>query len=76
MFEETIIDGGSYVAVSCKNYEEFDSGICCNGKSFAQMGEHVDHNLRGKYFLKTGSSRPYALPKEVSINCVRLNNVI
>ena len=76
MFEETIVDGGNYVAVSCRNYQDFDSGICCNGEHFAKMGEKVDRNVRGKFFLITGSSSPYALPKEVSINCVRLNDAM
>ena len=74
MYEETIVDGGNYVTVLCKNFEDFDSGICCNGEHFAKMGEKVDRNVRGKYFLNTGSSHPYALPKDVSINCVRLND--
>ena len=76
MFEETIVDGGKFIAVLCNNFEDFDSGICCNGQTFGQMGEKVDPKLRGKYYLNTKSSRPFALPKDVSINCKRLRDVI
>lgn len=76
MFEETIRDGGNYIAVSCDNYKDFDSGICCNSQQLAKMGDKVDQSLRGKYYLNTRSSKPYALPKEKSINCVRLDDVI
>ena len=76
MFEETIIDGGNYVAVSCPNFEDFDSGICCNGQDFARMGEKIERDKRGKYYLNTARGPPYALSKEKSINCVPLMDVI
>ena len=76
MFEETIKDGGNYEAVICNNFQEFDAGICCNNRQIAKMGENVNRSLRGKYYLNTRKSKPYALPKEESINCVRLDDVI
>ena len=75
MFEETIGDGGKLIAVLCENFKDFDSGICCNHDTLAQMGENVDQTLRGKYYLNTKSSRPFALPKEISINCNRLQDI-
>ena len=76
MFEETILDDSEFVAVLCNNFEDFDSGICCNGETFAKMGERVDQKLRGKYYLNTNSAHPYALPKHISINCKRLRDVM
>ena len=72
MFEETIMDGGNLVAVLCKNSKDFDSGTCCNSiglSQLAKMGEMVDRRLRGKYYLKTQSWHPFALPQDDSINC-------
>ncbi|XP_016929980.3 pancreatic triacylglycerol lipase [Drosophila suzukii] len=38
-------------------------GLCPTTGAQAQMGYHVSQELRGSYFLKTGSSPPFALGK-------------
>ncbi|KAK0072337.1 hypothetical protein PV326_000163 [Microctonus aethiopoides] len=42
-------------AVECDSWENYKKGSC-SGNSIAKMGEYVDRDARGKYYLETSSS--------------------
>ncbi|GJQ71265.1 hypothetical protein Trydic_g11004 [Trypoxylus dichotomus] len=58
-FYESINDNG-FVAVACSSKTDFNNGRC-DGNEKIIMGENVDRNARGDFYLKTASSSPFAL---------------
>ncbi|KAK0071338.1 hypothetical protein PV326_001357 [Microctonus aethiopoides] len=42
-------------AIECDSWENYKKGSC-SGNSIAKMGEYVDRDARGKYYLKTSPS--------------------
>lgn len=55
---ESIIYPEGFVAVKCDNWNNFKAGLCAN-KSKSFMGEYVNWESRGHYFLETRSSSPF-----------------
>ncbi|KAI4461548.1 lipase [Holotrichia oblita] len=58
-FYESINDNG-FVAFACSSQNNFDRGNC-DGNERIIMGENVDQNARGDFYLNTASSSPFAL---------------
>lgn len=58
-FAESINTNVGFYARSC---DQWNGYVDANCKEFPiLMGEHVPRNVRGNYYLRTGSEPPYAL---------------
>ncbi|KAK9712795.1 Lipase [Popillia japonica] len=58
-FYESIISSG-FVTARCDSESDFNNGRC-NNNLRTVMGENVDLNARGNYYLRTASGAPYGL---------------
>ncbi|XP_075224466.1 pancreatic triacylglycerol lipase-like isoform X2 [Lycorma delicatula] len=50
-----------FLAVPCDSFTNFKNGHCCSG--IVEMGPNVNKEIRGKYYLFTSDSTPFALGK-------------
>ncbi|XP_022917777.1 pancreatic lipase-related protein 2-like [Onthophagus taurus] len=54
------INSEVFLGVSCDNYLKFENGDC-DSNDVAIMGENIDRNVRGNFYLKTNYSSPFAI---------------
>ncbi|XP_075225625.1 pancreatic triacylglycerol lipase-like [Lycorma delicatula] len=50
-----------FLAAPCDSYTNFKNGHCCSG--IIEMGPKINETVRGKYYLFTSGSTPFALGK-------------
>ncbi|XP_042223406.1 pancreatic lipase-related protein 3-like [Homarus americanus] len=61
LWVESISGSLSFTSYPCEDWESFQAGNCDScGQGCLEMGFHVDHSLRGTYYLTTNSDSPYA----------------
>ncbi|KAI5745707.1 hypothetical protein M8J76_013563 [Diaphorina citri] len=61
-FTESIRTKIGFYARQCNSWSDYKKGHCKGSvEDMILMGEHVNTSARGKYYLMTASSKPYAL---------------
>ncbi|KAL0103033.1 hypothetical protein PUN28_018379 [Cardiocondyla obscurior] len=68
-FTESINSKTGLPATKCDSWNSYMNGQCA-GSQVVLMGEHVDRNVEGLFFLRTRSDPPYAYIQEVTDNSV------
>ncbi|XP_065216895.1 inactive pancreatic lipase-related protein 1-like [Planococcus citri] len=58
-FAESLVSPKKFPAIKCESYSKLLSGQCDNQQPEAHMGEYVEKNVRGKYFLQTNEKYPF-----------------
>ncbi|XP_035727793.1 uncharacterized protein LOC118444057 [Vespa mandarinia] len=56
---ESIINPLTFSAVQCNSWIEFKAGKCRDNSTMVFMGENVNRNARGSFFLETNAQPPY-----------------
>ncbi|KAI4500537.1 hypothetical protein M0802_004499 [Mischocyttarus mexicanus] len=56
---ESIINPLAFVAVQCNSWIEFKAGKCKNNSTMVFMGENVNQDARGSFFLETNAQSPF-----------------
>ncbi|XP_026834495.1 lipase member I [Drosophila erecta] len=59
-YAESISSPSGFYGFYCPNFKSFATGICAPEKNIQLMGYHVRSEARGRYFLETNNSPPYA----------------
>ncbi|KAK6636490.1 hypothetical protein RUM43_010151 [Polyplax serrata] len=54
------VDSTMFVARKCDSYKHYTQGKCDDNESVI-MGEHIDTNVTGVFYLKTHSKSPFAM---------------
>ncbi|KAK6640620.1 hypothetical protein RUM44_012316 [Polyplax serrata] len=54
------VDSTMFVARKCDSYKHYTQGKCDDNESVI-MGEHIDTNVTGVFYLKTHSKTPFAM---------------
>ena len=71
IFEDSI-EGQQFYALKCSNFQDFQSGNCCqNENKVALLGDQVQNDTRGIYYFYTSSYKPFNLGRKLSINCYK-----
>lgn len=68
-YAETVYPGNenAFEGVKCGSLSALNSGYCPGHKY--PMGYAVPHNLKGNYFLKTNSNKPYGMESTSNVTC-------
>lgn len=59
VFANEAIFSNRFVSIKCVSYSNYLLGLCRNNPR-TSMGENVNTNARGKYYLETNYQSPYA----------------
>ncbi|XP_024939113.1 pancreatic triacylglycerol lipase isoform X2 [Cephus cinctus] len=68
-FTESINSKTGLVATKCDTWDKYMRGDCAMAETVL-MGEHVDRNANGSYFLRTRSESPFSYISEIEDNNV------
>uniref|UniRef100_A0A146MBK9 Pancreatic triacylglycerol lipase n=2 Tax=Lygus hesperus TaxID=30085 RepID=A0A146MBK9_LYGHE len=60
LFAESLSTPNGFLGRKCDHWKEYTAGQCDNNPT-AFMGEYVGFDARGKYWMRTGNSSPFAL---------------
>ena len=69
IFEDSI-EGSEFYAMQCDNFQDFQSGSCCDHKNqVVLLGDQTRNSTRGIFYFYTNSVKPFVMDKQSSVNC-------